>query len=165
MSDIDRVELIDCERRAMRLTSAGCARLWTSAQEARPEPWEGRSACRTCPLGAARAGRPLPPNAAAAELLRRVCPRCLRQAQRLINGLHCVSCYNREAECRRGRDRKGNRPGLLDRLRASTIVITRGASSSVEQHAEVVSATEAMLIVAKTAAGRICFGWAPRSNE
>jgi hypothetical protein len=42
-----------------------------------------------------------------------VCSRCgCGSARRLIGGTRCVSCYNREREFVRGRNRKGTRPTM-----------------------------------------------------
>ena len=110
-------ELVTCERRSMRLTAGGCARLFVSAADDPPGSWEGRAACVGCPFGAARAGRPTPPVHAPVGV--RFCFRCERPAERVIQERVCVSCYNREREalgCAASAKTK-RKPGIRD-LRA-----------------------------------------------
>jgi hypothetical protein len=78
--------------------------------------------CRDCPIGAANAGVAVrAPQATASAKPMHICPRCGRVGcQRLIpsRGI-CVSCYNREREIERGRDRRGHiprRPALVPTL-------------------------------------------------
>ncbi len=160
----------------MTLSAAGCARLWHSAQETRPLPWEGRHRCLSCPIGAARAGRPgvgpFPP----AELLREwvICPRSRRPATRLsrghlINGRLCVSCSNRDREVLRGEDARGRPPRLV--LRDVTLAVVESGAVRHALRYRVTSDLEAMLVEAMQAKGPLAFpcsapppvgdGWRP----
>jgi hypothetical protein len=160
-------EVFRCDRLRATLTHSACLRLWRSAQADRPEPHETRHACLTCPIGAAKGGQ-TPAQAAARraqEALRRLCPGCSRPAARLINGRHCVSCYNRRREVARGRNCKGNLPVVvMARLHTVTLAVGVGTAEAVAQHFDaVVGATEAMILAAKRAAaagnpGTIHFG-------
>lgn len=102
--------LFDCPRQpgGLRLTPAACARLWTRGRTATPE--EAVYACCGCPIGAQHARDPDP----APLVPPPICPRCGRSCgpgRRLIaaRGI-CISCYNREREIERGRDRRGHTP-------------------------------------------------------
>jgi len=68
-------------------------------------------ACQTCPIGqrhAAEHSLRVHQSKPAAT-----CLRCERQpGRRLLEHGICISCYNRQREVIRGRDRKGNVPGL-----------------------------------------------------
>lgn len=156
------LEMMRCDRRNMTLSRPGCAKLWLSAntgeKDRRPKPWEGRAACVACPLGATNAGVEQSPVAGAVESIRMICPRCERPAQRLIHDRLCVSCYNREREVRIGRDRKGNRPGLTDRLHGVSLAITDATGTTRIRQVEVVSCVEAMIAAARKATGWMAFG-------
>jgi hypothetical protein len=109
--------LFECTKRSLSLTVRGCSRLWASANGPKPpEPHEGRAVCRGCVLGEWHAtGREPDPAAAVRESLRRLCSRCGRSAERLINVHtpgHCISCYNRHREVLRGENAKHNVPVL-----------------------------------------------------
>jgi hypothetical protein len=170
------MELFTCERQNMRLTAAGCSRLWLSAQnkDDSPKPWEGRAACVTCSIGAKNSGRTVSPVAEVVALLSKICPRCERLTDRLIRKQLCVSCYNRQCEADRGKNAKGGVPRLCSALHVQAFGITqadRPAGRSVVV-GSVTSRAEAMLSLSKTATGEICFGaarnryWiAPRGNQ
>jgi hypothetical protein len=97
-------DLFACARHNMRLTATGCARMWLTTRDLQnaPKPWEGRSGCTTCPVGATHAGQALSPVAAYALAVRKICPRCRRVAERLVHGRLCISCYNRDREAKLG---------------------------------------------------------------
>ena len=65
--------------------------------------------CQACPVGAEHAGD-------VALDLSTTCSRCQRVAPRLIHKKLCVSCYNREREMARGKDRRGKPPRLAIEL-------------------------------------------------
>jgi hypothetical protein len=123
--------------------------MWRSARKDRPTPWEGRAHCVGCPIGAQNAGERIEDATAARyeATLRRICPRCTRAASRLINGLFCVSCYNREREIARGRNCKGNRPVVVEaRLHSVTLTISDAAP---EAFPRVTKRVEAIILAAK----------------
>lgn len=155
------LEMMRCDRRSMTLSKPGCARLWLSAntgeKEGRPQTWEGRAACVACPVGAASAGQVQSSVAGAVEVLRLVCPRCERPAPRLIWNALCISCYNRAREVRVGRDCKGNRPGLTDRLHGIAIAVMDAAGTREVQAASVTSPGELMIAAARKATGWMMF--------
>jgi hypothetical protein len=165
VSQPNQTEMFRCDRQAVTLTVGGCARMWRSAREKRPAPWEGRSHCVGCPIGATHAGdtQEEAAKARASEALRRICPRCIRPASRLINGRWCISCYNRVREVARGRNAKGNLPVVvIGRLHAVALTVSRpwpsNHPSETETFSSVTSRTEAMILAAKREAGAVFFG-------
>jgi len=120
--------MMKCDRNGATLTTRGCAAMFRSAAETKPEPWQSKFACRGCPIGAVNAGVAVAVanDTAAMDEARRCCPRCDRLAPRLINGHLCITCYNRQLDVVRGFNRRGNRPGLADRLHPVTMMV-RGA--------------------------------------
>lgn len=139
------METFRCERQALVLTKPGCARLWLSAQENEPKPWEGRAKCLTCPIGAAHAGRTIAPMAEITAELKRICPRCERFATRLIGKRLCVSCYNRQREVIVGKNAKGNKP-LLASVLHSEIVVAVGPSGAKLLKADLVASLPELMI-------------------
>lgn len=101
-----------CDRMRAKLTTESCASMWRKADEINDG---SHSACRLCPLGAVHAGE----VAASMSPLKGslTCSRCHNTATRLIGGMHCVSCYNRQREYVKGRNAKGTVPvkiGVLE---------------------------------------------------
>ena len=152
--------MMRCLPRNMTLSKPGCARLWISANDGdrRPQPWEGRSACVVCPVGAASAGRTQSPVAGAVDAIRLTCPRCERPAQRLIHGRLCVSCYNREREVRIGKNRKGQPPRKLPgQLHGVGIVITDSTGATRIRQIVATCPVEVMIGAAQRARGWLAF--------
>lgn len=77
----------------------------------------------------------------------------------MVGGLLCISCYNRHREALRGRNAKGTRPGLADRLHTVRLEVA-GRPVRVEA---VTGRVEAMLALGKrqVAPGPIAFGRPP----
>jgi hypothetical protein len=155
------IELVPCTRQNMKITTRGCVKLFRSVADKMPEPWEARSACIACPVGAVRNGGPVNKAAAGVEAWRRCCSRCQAAGRRLIAGLVCVSCYNRSREAAIGRDRKGNRPRLADQIHTATINVIKDGAATPTRFDRVLSAAEALVATAKTATGPMVFGWPP----
>lgn len=152
--------LMTCERSALRLSAAGCARMWLSCRVTPPEPWEGRFKCLDCPTGADHAGGIQAPTTPA-DRLKTICPRCGLERDRFIGNRLCVSCYNRDREVLAGRNGKGNRPGLTDRLHTVNLAIaTRGLVKRVTFE-RVTGRVEATLAAARQAGGCIIIGLPP----
>ena len=138
---MDQFELFQCTARACRLTRKGCASIWTRAQEKRPEPWEGSWHCRDCSIGAANAGKA--PEPQVDDALERLCPRCGRLTDRMIKGRLCISCYNREGEVRRGRNRKGHYPvRVADSIRTIIAIFTVNGVEDIREFESVTSVNE-----------------------
>jgi len=156
--------MFDCERLSARLTAPSCAARWKKAAERLPDPSNSLSHCRGCPIGASHAGVAMSSVEAAADEWRMVCCRCLRQSDRLIRGRLCVSCYNREREVKVGRNGKGGRPLLTDRLKPVSVAITtEDGVTRIVTAESATGAVEIMVQAAKTAKGRLVFGPAPGS--
>jgi hypothetical protein len=152
-----RAAMVCCARRQMTLTHAGCVRLFNAANGAvAPHVWDGVSACRGCPVGAARAGK-----RAAVPVIHPIlgtCPRCLRPASRLIWDRLCASCDARAREAKRGRTSRGGRPGVLDRLAERSLVIrVEGRPVEIRSFGPTVGLVEAWLAAARHATGAARF--------
>ena len=91
------LELFHCAQQRLDLSREACAGFHLRRHTV---------ACARCPVGAHHAGRQAPPQ----HLTEHACARCERVGQRIIQGRLCVSCFNRQLELERGRDRKGNAP-------------------------------------------------------
>jgi hypothetical protein len=150
--------MMRCDRLQMTLTKPGCARLWEAAARKKPEVWEARSACRNCAIGAANAGKVVVPATVALDEIRMICSRCERNASRLIHADLCVSCYNRHREVLIGRNAKGNRPLLADKLHPHRLVLIKRGSVRIVRTPIVTGVPEAMLSMAKAAGGAVAFG-------
>lgn len=149
--------MMRCQRRSVTLAETSCAASWEAAQKKRPEPWEGRWHCRSCALGAEKAGKPLPQTAIAADALSCLCPRCCRPSPRLINGHLCVSCYNRDREAARGRNAKGGMPRLTAKLHDVTLLVVEEGAVRRETLDRITGSQEAMIMLAKRARRPIAF--------
>lgn len=92
-----------CPKTGTSLSVQSCSTRWANSQ--------GRGdagVCTRCPVGAHHAG-----GEHKAEPMieaRKVCSRCRRVSTRLIGGVICVSCYNRQRELDIGRNGKGLPP-------------------------------------------------------
>jgi hypothetical protein len=155
--------MVPCPPMSARLTIAACNRMWRQAQDQRPAAWQTLSHCRACSLGAERAGADVTKQTvqAATDALRLVCSRCTSRAPRLIHGKHCISCYNRDAEVRRGRNGKGGRPRLTDVLHVERVAVVVGGEPRVHVAPSVVAATEAVIGAAKAVRAPAFFGRPP----
>lgn len=154
------LEIFHCDRRALTLSTAGCSRLYMSANTGkRPEPFEGRAACVACPVGALHAGKPQNAVSALAELLRMLCPRCGRNSDRLIWGRLCASCDARQSECHRGKNAKGSVPALAARLHTQRIAVASGpAPARAVTTRSVASIQEAIIHLSKSAIAPASYG-------
>ncbi|WP_431860191.1 hypothetical protein [Azospirillum sp.] len=99
----------------------------------------------------------MPVATVTADALSCICPRCTREASRLIKGRLCVSCYNREREVERGRNAKGTTPRLGARLHREVLAVNDGTAVRVEVFEHVTSRVEALITVAKRATGAVVF--------
>jgi hypothetical protein len=148
-----------CDRRNLTLSKAGCARLYASANNGKPpDPFEGRAACRACPIGALHLTGVLPdPTAQLTEALRRICPRCGRPAERLIWGILCASCDARHREALKGRNAKGHPPALSKVLHPASIVMADKGGARIVCRSSVVGLGEIILHAAKSTKTPVAF--------
>lgn len=150
----------------MTLSTSGCARMHVKARDEPPPAWERKSACQFCPVGAANAGAPIAPMAEAAQSLSRHCSRCQKPAARRINGMFCVSCYNRDREARIGRNCKGTAPRkLLSALHSTTIAVSTGSTVTLASLPRVAARTEALALLARGSTEPMFFGIPPMRLE
>lgn len=158
-----------CDRQAMTLTAAGCARLWESANGARvPDPGEGRARCRGCPIGARNAGAPVPKCAetVARDSIAQTCARCWRSAERgdrrqgLVKGRLCASCDMRDREAAAGRNAKGNPPALMGLLHSQAVAAIRldTKARACTTFDRVTCPMEAAVLAARKAGGPVALG-------
>src|SRR6266404_7217461 len=100
-----------CGRYRAQLLTTACAKRWRQAQAAKGWAAEQIERCRGCPIGAQHSGEKIVRYSTLFDSP--ICPRCGRgSARRLVGGTRCISCYNRERELVRGRNRKGTRPTM-----------------------------------------------------
>ena len=111
-----------CDRMRATLSTAACQSQWRRADELNDG---SHSACRLCPLGAVHAGE----VAASMSPLKGTltCARHHGTAGRLIGGMLCVSCYNRQREYLLGRNAKGTKPVKLCALEPRRIRYRHGS--------------------------------------
>lgn len=116
-------ELFTCPRHpgGLRLTQTACAALWLRGRAV--ERLDASSLCHGCPVGARNAQGP----EKAPSPLRRACACCGDTERRFVpsSGL-CISCYNRQREILRGRDRRGN--SLVGRALAPLVRLVLGGT-------------------------------------
>lgn len=106
-AEMPGVKHFGCERMRATLAVGSCGSMWRQANMGDG----GREACVRCLLGAQHAGEA---QASDSPLrLSKTCSRCHNPARRLIGGMHCVSCKNREYEFLKGRNAKGTKPTKL----------------------------------------------------
>lgn len=141
----------------MRLTKTGCVTLFISAnRKEAPPSWEGRSACRSCPLGAEHAGRkPAPP--VIDPVLGTTCPRCLRPSAHLVWRRLCPSCDARAGEARRGRNAKGTKPKLMGRLAPRAVTVTVGDTVRLQRIESAIGLIEAWMAIARPLKAPVIF--------
>lgn len=141
---MDQFELFECKVRKARLTKKGCAGQWTAAQQLKPEPWESRWHCRSCQTGAVSAGVSQPNHKD--EALAKLCPRCGRLTDRMIKGKLCISCYNREREVARGKNRKGHIPvKVAGAIRNIIAIYTVNGVEDIREFRDVTSVNEIII--------------------
>src|ERR1700733_3595145 len=140
--------MFTCSKRGgLTLSTRGCGRIWESANGPKPpDHHEGRYACRGCPIGESNhTGKPPDPYAALRESVRRICSRCGRVTDRLINadtfGL-CISCFNRHGEVLRGKNARGTVPALSALLHTEQAQVTTDSGSHILTRHNVLSFTE-----------------------
>jgi hypothetical protein len=152
-----------CPNGVGKLSDKACAGLYTEAMSPKGLREGLRFKCRSCPLGAQHAGvKPLA-KAAAKFLAGMICARCVRHAPRLIRGVICVSCYNREREMLIGRNAKGNKPVHGREIAPATVHCSSEETSRVKRVDRASSHLEAMLCVMRAESRSLNFGWISRS--
>lgn len=146
-----------CERLRANLSVTSCAARWREAN-AKGAP-ERLANCNGCPIGAEHAGEPLVLSSPLYD--RRICTRCHRPSDRLINEEHCPSCYNREREFIIGRNAKGTRPVKNTGLHPVTVRYAACGRPSERRLNLALDTTEAVVSVLRRTRGEVVFAFAP----
>ena len=148
------VPFFDCVRLHASLTTVHCAEMWRLANEGRSER---HSACRACPIGAAHAGVSNASRSPIRGAL--VCSRCGRGSTRLVRANLCVSCYNRERECVKGRNARGAIPVKLTHLDPRRICFTTDGLIHQTRTERTAGVAELYLATLRDAVHTVAFGW------
>ena len=91
----------------LRITATTCASMWLRARREAKESWHRLAPCVGCQIGAANAGASAPARPSP-TVSGPSCVRCGQGGRRLVLGKSlCVSCFNRQAEYRAGRNARG----------------------------------------------------------
>ncbi|MGJ7483730.1 hypothetical protein ACSFA2_00635 [Variovorax sp. LT2P21] len=132
-----------CERLHSTLSTVSCAARWTAA------PACSGSTCSGCPVGQQHAREQLGSTPRQAREPQQSCLRCGRSDLRVIQSVgHCASCYNREAEARKGRNAKGKPPVTFEPLRTHSVAI-EGRAGVVHHAIEARHSAEAVGVAAR----------------
>lgn len=121
MENVPGKVFFKCERQRAKLSTDSCASMWRKADELNDGT---NSTCKLCPIGAVHAGEVAASMSPLKGAL--ICSRCHRNAMRLISGMHCVSCYNRNREKVIGKNAKGTAPVKLGELSKRSIRYRHG---------------------------------------
>jgi hypothetical protein len=154
------LELFRCERRELTLSTAGCARLYVTANGPKPpDPWLGVASCRGCSLGYLHhTGIQADPTAALAQAMIPLCPRCGLITPHLVLGHFCASCHARHGEALRRRNSKGNVPALSRQLHTESIAVGTAGKVTVAKRSLITGLPELIISTAKTAKAPMSFG-------
>lgn len=144
-----------CDRMRATLSTDACQGMWRKANGDGGDGGE-REACLRCPLGAQHAGA-IDANLSSLHLAK-LCARCHRPASRLINGMVCVSCMNRQYEFLRGRNAKGTIPTMKPLCRRRVRFTAGGEPCSlVVQHS--LDTDELVVAALRDNKNRVRFGF------
>lgn len=145
-----------CDRMRATLSTEACQASWRRADELNDG---SHSSCRLCPIGAVHAGE----VAASMSPLKGTltCARCHRAASRLISGMVCVSCKNREYELLKGRNAKGTAPIKLCALDARRITYLHGGSVCTLKLRHSVDTDELVVAVLRDSKQSVVFAFNP----
>jgi hypothetical protein len=138
------VEKINCVPYSAIFSVEYCAQSHDRANtpEAIKNMW--RQKCRRCPIGALNLGTDK--HLECSVLFRsKICARCQRQSSRLVRGVVCVSCYNRELENAKGLNKHGNALRLVRYYyHAKVLFLTRDGKTKQREFQKVLNEDEAV---------------------
>ncbi|MDO3518138.1 hypothetical protein [Ralstonia pseudosolanacearum] len=139
------------------LSVDACVANWRASIEA--SVVGGNVQCKHCPVGARHAGGADANTSPLRGTL--TCARCHRGSTRLIRGMICVSCYNREREALQGRNGKGNAPVLLtaEMLGRRSISYLAGGEVRTKVVERAVDTVEVVVAVLRDEKQAPRFGW------
>ncbi|MDO9170128.1 MAG: hypothetical protein Q7U18_13710 [Methylobacter sp.] len=127
------VETVSCLEYSAVFSKSFCAASHVKANSSDGIGAMFRTKCRYCLIGAESLGSDQ--YVKRSVLFKsKVCARCKRQSSRLVNGLRCISCYNRERENFLGLNKHGNKLKLVRRYYPArvTFITLTGAVREVE---------------------------------
>lgn len=116
-----------------------------------------RSQCRFCPIGAVHSGERESENSSRLYGSM-MCSRCQRISNRLVGNRICISCYNRQSECKKGKNAKGNPLKLIRHYYAVNILIVRKGTVQIRVTENIMSFQEAIFSILLTEKENIVFG-------
>lgn len=146
-------KFFQCEPLRGSLSVTACAGMWAKANGAKPD---NVSKCCGCPVGAAHAGSKI---VTTAIQRRKVCCRCLRVSGRLIRGVICVSCFNRELEVINGKNAKGLPPVKHPPVGAYRLRYRVDGVPRDRRFDRVVNASEAIIAMVHKHGSEVQFGF------
>ncbi|WP_257811603.1 hypothetical protein [Burkholderia glumae] len=151
------VKHFHCAPLRASLSVSACARSWNDSNSAQSladlgnveAEWSKcRSACRRCPIGAKHAGHEMAvdPHPLFGT---KTCGRCLNLSRRLVHKHLCFSCFNRQAEALKGRNRKGTAPVKItaDMLGPHSVTYLAGDEFKTRTVERATSGREAVIAV------------------
>jgi hypothetical protein len=148
------LRMFRCARLRATISDRACAANFLRSQKLRPDQITSTHLCRDCPLGAHHAGVPLVRRSGLHGLS--ICPRCRRHSERIIDGLRCISCYNREREWVVGANAKGTPPTMAP-LRPRRIRIVLNGQATELRAERTRDTAEMVLGVLRVGEGRVTF--------
>lgn len=113
-------DAFDCVPLRMRLTHQSCASNWRMAKRLPRDSDRCILRCKGCAVGAVNAGEDIV-DSRPVDPADRLCVRCGNPTKKLVWGVFCVGCYNRQREVRIGKNRKGTRPHLKLNIGTETL--------------------------------------------
>ena len=151
-----------CEAMRASLSIEACASMWRKTNHGDGgSPFPARPACRRCPLGAQHAGEA---QASMSPVFGSgICARCHNGGLRLIGGMICVSCKNREYELARGANYRGKPPrrlaGMPSRLARRAIRFMVGGHARDLEAQRTLDADELVVAALRDSRDRVRFGF------
>lgn len=134
--------------------------MWEQTNAKRKDPCDRLHHCHGCELGALHSGVQI---IRSSELYgARICSRCHRPSNRLINDEHCPSCYNRTREVVIGRNGKGTAPVKHANLQPCRLLVACNGAVTERAFQHTADTLEAIVYVLRHVQGAVVFGFRSR---